>query len=365
MNPLLDVRSTVNLGRRFIRTKSRQRRAVRANRAAYYLEAWTDAALRTGSTIEPLGGGLFRISNAGRNVIVSEQLTPLNDAVTDRLIRNRDAVFRLFEKLNAPRPRSILLKRNDLSVARSFMREIDAPVVVKPAAGTGAGAGIVTNVSDRRTLAAALAWAGAFCPETIIEEQIPGHVYRLLFLDGQLLDTVVRNPPMLRGDGVSTIRRLIQNENRLRATPGARIAQSLLGFDLDTRNSLATQGLSLASKPEAGREFRVMGVVNDNRAEENEAPPRPVHQSLLTLAKEVSTAIGVRLVGIDIIAESLVISLDESGGRVIEINTPPGHFYHHLRSGEGYPVAFRLLEQMFPAQVDPPGDSRRKPKSAT
>ena len=88
-------------------------------------------------------------------------------------------------------------------------------------------------------------------------------------------------------------------------------------------------------------------MINSNRAEDNEDLPEPPADSILALGKKVSDTVGIRLVGVDIIADNLTLDLEESGGRVIEVNTPPGHFYHELRRGGGYPVAVRLLQVAF------------------
>src|SRR5688572_32104639 len=45
---------------------------------------------------------------------------------------------------------------------------------------------------------------------------IAGASYRLLYLEGRLIDAVRRDPPTVTGDGYSTIRRLIAHENRRR-----------------------------------------------------------------------------------------------------------------------------------------------------
>ena len=351
INKVLNVVSTLNLGRRFLRFHNPDIKAIKRNRAAFYAQAWENAAAQTGSTIEPLGRGIFRISNGSHSVQVFEQQTPLGNSVTDKLIVNKAIIYELLTKIDVPMPRYIHLKNIDISAIKSFISEIGGPVVVKPAYGTGAGAGVTTNVTPGLRLYRSLAWSLAFCPETIIEEQIKGDNYRLLFLDGELLDCIIRRPPTVTGDGVSTIRQLIQRENKRRVEPGAQIAQSLIYIDLDTKNSLAAQGLSLSTKPAKGQVIKVKDVINCNRVEDNESPPELPAASVISLGKRISETIGVRLVGVDIITDDLTVDLEESGGRVIEINTPPGHFYHHFKKGEGFPVALTLLQHIFKEQA--------------
>jgi cyanophycin synthetase len=116
---------------------------------------------------------------------------------------------------------------------------------------------------------------------------------------------------------------------------------------MDTKNTLSAQRLSLNTKPTKEQIIKVKDVINCNRAEENESPLEGPAESIISLGKKIAETIGVRLLGIDIIADNLTQDLRKSGGRVIEVNTPPGHFYHHLKKGKGYPVGLKLLQRVF------------------
>ena len=85
------------------------------------------------------------------------------------------------------------------------MSGLGRPCVVKPARRTAAGAGITTGVRTLPRLISALARAGAHCGEVIVEEEVGGDNLRLLYLDGELIDSVRRLPPVVRGDGISSI----------------------------------------------------------------------------------------------------------------------------------------------------------------
>lgn len=356
-NLFLDALSFLHLGQRYLRTLQADRKAIKRNRSEYYAQAWKDAAAQTGSTIEALGDGIFRITNGAHRVLVYEQYTPQVDAVGYRLIVNKAIINQLLTKIDVPIPRYIHLKKLNISAARSFMYEIDNPVVVKPAFGTGAGAGVTTNVIGVHRLYRSLAWSRAFCPETVLEEQIEGDNYRLLFLDGELLDCIIRRPPTVVGNGKSSIRKLIRQENKKRIEPGSKLAQNLIYIDLDTKYTLASQGMNLSTTPNKGKIIKVKDVINCNRAEENESPKEEPSKSLISQCKKISKAIGVRLIGIDIITNDLTADLRKSGGRIIEVNTPPGHFYHHLRKGKGYPVGLKLLQQAFEDRTFKPQSS--------
>lgn len=347
INKLINAFTIYNLGKRYFRAQRVDVLAIKRIKAQFYEQMWHQAAAQAEATIEPLGAGIFKITKGTASIKVYQQYPHCGDSVTDRFILNKKSIFKQLAKIKVPIPRYLHLKDLDASAAKSFMTHIGRPLVVKPCYGTGAGAGVTTNVTGARRLFQALAWSRAFCPETVIEEQIKGDNYRLLLLDGELLDCIIRHPPTVIGDGLSSIRRLICQENKERVESGSQLAQALIFMDLDTKFTLEAQGLNLRSKPEKGQAVKVKDVINSNRAEDNETPSRGPAESLIRLGRKISETIGVSLVGIDIITEDLTSDLEESGGVVIEVNTPPGHFYHHLKKGGGYSVAKRLLQHAF------------------
>lgn len=342
--PTTHPRAYPGLLRRLMLRRQRATRAIRSLRADYYRESWHHAAGAIGGVAKDLEGGLIRIDRGPTSVTVSEQATPLSDPASDRLIRDKVLIHRLLEDAGIPVPRHRTVRR--WSQALAFADETGWPVVVKPARGTGAGAGVTTNLAGEAPLRRAMRWAHAFGRDVIVEEQLSGHVYRLLFLDGDLVDAIIRHPPTVVGDGVSSIRALVAMENELRTTPGSRRAQSLVRTGPATRASLGARGMNLSTVPEEGAVVVVTDIVNENRADENEGVDEEMHPSVLGLGRRVSDLTGARLIGVDVIAPTLAVGLEESGGRVLELNTPPGHFYHHMRPG-GIDVAQYLLDRIF------------------
>ena len=64
---------------------------------------------------------------------------------------------------------------------------------------------------------------------------------------------------------------------------------------------------------------------------------------------QAAAVIGARLAGVDIITPDPSISLDKSGGVVLEVNTTPGYYYHYHRRGGPVPVACAILECLLKA----------------
>jgi cyanophycin synthetase len=165
----------------------------------------------------------------------------------------------------------------------------------------------------------------------VIERQAPGDVYRLLFLDGELLDEVRRLSPRVVGDGRSTIDELIAAENLRRVESRGRAGLDVLVVDLDCVFTLERAGLGLRSVPAAGETVAVKTVSNENRAEDNETlPGDALADGLVEEARAAARAVGVRLAGVDLITPDPTRSLREAGGALIEVNGTPGLHHHYL-----------------------------------
>jgi glutathione synthase/RimK-type ligase-like ATP-grasp enzyme len=324
---------------------------MRRQRAAFYRQAWKSAAEATGASLRPLSDEIFEITQGGRRLKVSGSTTSLDDAVTWQLAGDKASVYRMLAAGGVPIPHHLVVDAGKFADPGGVLRTLPPPLVVKPAADTGSGDGVSMNVRNAAQLRRAVAWARAFCRRVLVETQIDGDCYRVLLLDGEILDIVMRRPPRVVGDGRSTLRQLIVRENGLRRQMGTERAQVLLRHDPDLATTLASQKLSLRSRPAKDRIVALKRVVNDNRAEENEPANGRLCHAILQSVHQAADIVGLRLVGIDLICGDPGLPLEQSGGVVLEINASPGFYYHYNRRGAGFPVASQLLRRLFAAEA--------------
>ncbi len=323
-------------------------RVTRKRRSQFYEAAWTEAAACANGSITELGGGLLEIRCGNARLRVRDNLTSLDDAVTLKVAGDKAIVYGLLEDRAILVPSHVVCAAGDLTTARRFLSSLGKPCVVKPARGTGAGAGVTTGVRTVPRLITALARAGAHCGEVIVEEEVGGDNLRLLYLDGELIDSVRRLPPVVRGDGISSIGKLIENENADRLKNGTDAGQTLLNIDSELRGTLRSQGYRVQSVPEAGSIVKLKSVVNDNRGDDNLAVDR-LSADIVESGARAAEAVGVRLAGVDVITPDPYLSLNEAGGVIIEVNTTPGYYYHYHKRDGRVPVATLILERLVKA----------------
>ena len=298
-------------------------------RRALYERIWRDAASAVGAEVVDLTHGFFELRKGRARTRVWEQWVELDDAVTLRLAFDKVVVHRLLRAAGVRVPDHLEVHFRDLAPALEFIADGGAAYVVKPASGTGGGVGLTCGVRRPADLRRAALRAARSDTRLLVERQADGIVYRLLFLDGELLDVVRRLPPRVTGDGRSTIDELIAAENDRRLLAGGDAGLELLTVDLDCVFTLEHAGLALSSVPPAGTEVAVKTVTNQSGADDNETVRERPAPELVDEALAAVDAVGLRLAGVDVITSDPSRPLADTGGAVIEVNGTPGLHHHY------------------------------------
>ena len=344
------------LARIFLFYRNRRRRELSQHRLAFNERIWREAADTLGAAFEPLGSNISEINLKGRRTRVDDYRCEIDSPVTCALLHDKLLVHRILSTLGLSVPRHASFSIKSITIADAFLTAAGKPCVVKPALG-GAGRGVTTGVCGRRDLARAAAAATVFSDELLIEEQIPGENYRLLYLDGELIDAVVRRPPTVVGDGHSTIAHLLRRENEQRVNQQAALSQALITVDLDMRQTLRKQNFSLHSVPAEGRLVTLKTVINDNCGRDNSTVTHLLHASIVEAGQSAVRELRVRFAGVDLIAPDISVPLSESGGAFIEVNPTPGLYYHYTKRDGPFPAAAYILRRLL--LDDMPYDARR------
>lgn len=331
--------------RRYFQAHQSTTRQASGLRSEFYKQVWSDAAARAGMSLVDMGNGFLELRSANGVTRVNENTTDLDSFVSVLLAQDKPLVSRVLSDRGIRIPRQCAFTLNTVGSALKFLRDT-GECVVKPATG-GGGRGVTTDVTSTIGLLHAASQAAIFDTKLLIEEQIDGDVYRLLYLDGVLLDAVLRRPPSVVGDGKASVLELVHRENRRRLDRKGEVAQTLLQIDRDMHNALSQQRMSLSSVPLEGRVVRVKRVINDNCREDNISAMGQLCDSIVKDGADASLAIGVRLAGVDVITRDPSVPLAESGGVLLEVNATPSFHHHYHRDGPAFPVAERILPYLF------------------
>ena len=354
------------LGRAFLRYRNPKRRASGRHLGEFYERVWREAAERLGAEFVPLGAGIAEIRLDGRTARVFENSCSIDDPVTLALAGNKAVTYRLLREAGLPTPPHAAFSFKTIGAAVAFLGSVGGNCVVKPAADTGGGRGVTTGVRTRNHLARAAGVASVYGDDLLIEGQQAGENYRLLYLDGRLLDAFARNPPTVVADGRSTVAQPVREANDARLRYGSGISQVLLTVDLDMKRTLAGRGLTLSSTPAEGTLVTVKTVVNENCGADNTTATHRLCPEIVDAGARAARATRGPARGDRPDHPRPGRPAGSVGGTVLEVNTPPNYYYNYHKRDGSFAVALPVLERLLlggppPASL-PPGRPTSAPR---
>jgi cyanophycin synthetase len=258
------------------------------------------------------------------------------------------------------------VKVKTIEEARRAAHKIGYPVVTKPVMGNK-GRAVTAGVASEEQLRDAFKKAHTSRSDVLIEQYISGHDYRLLVVGGKFVAAVKRLPPMIIGDGISTVEMLIARLNDDPYRDGFR------GFpvDLDSevKRLLEKNSLALTDILEAGRRVTLRAIANVSTGGVPIDVTDRVHPDIREMAIRSALGVGLDIAGIDYITSDITKSYRETGGAIIEVNARPGLDIHIWPwKGPVRNVADDILKHMFPSKengripiVSVAGDKRIAP----
>ena len=321
-----------------------------------------ERALRThGATVRRLDSGTIAgHSSSGRPYLLRTAVTHHTGTPGIRAVKKKDLARRILAEAGASVAagghfRSI----DDFDEAVDLMRSV-GPVVVKPVDGN-IGRGVTVGVNDVEHLRAA--WTHAFSETrsgVLLEQQFEGEEFRISVVDGIACAVTKRVPPQITGDGVRTVRDLIneQNDERHEHLVLHSKPLDLAGYRL---RRLLDAGLTPLSVLPDGETYIIdhMGSVGSGA--------HPVHciedidPSYLRSAERAARAFhDLDIVGIDMLCADTSEPARADNHIIIEVNSKPEISTHAAATSPRAPRSFpaRIVES---ALADRPvGPFRRR-----
>jgi len=314
----------------------------------FHKSMWFDAASKLSVDIKNYGGGFYRASYKDRFTWIYDNKVEIDNSVLLQVARNKPLVAKILLENGISVPPFHAFTINNIKSAEEFLNTQGVPCVVKPALDSAGGKGVTTSVKSSFDLKRAALFASAFSPTVMIEKMIPGDTYRLLFLNGELIDIIRRFPPQVVGDGHSTIKKLIKKENARRIEQAGFLSLKVLVVDFDCKMTLRRAGLSLKDVPKEGQLITIKSTTNESGANECETVIDIVNDEIVNECRRAIKILGINLAGVDIITNDIRTPLKQTGGKIIEINAVPGlHYHYQVRNSEDMvPVAIPILSKL-------------------
>ena len=205
--------------------------------------AIVDAAIARGIPYKRLTkGSLVQFGWGTRQRRIQAAELDGTSAVSESIAQDKDLTKKLLLAAGVPVPNGRPV--TDTDDAWAAAQKIGLPVVLKPQDGNQ-GKGVTVNVVTREQLDAAF-HAAAEHGAVMVEKFLPGNDYRLLVVGNKLVAASRREPPQVLGDGLHTVRELVDiiNQDPRR---GEGHATSLTKIRFDDRHEILLETLAAAS----------------------------------------------------------------------------------------------------------------------
>lgn len=256
--------------------------------------------------------------------IPAHRQTPSQEWLDDKLI--------LKEKLlEAGLPASRGGAGKSFADIKHIFKMLRKPVIIKPALGSR-GRHTTTHIYTEDQLKEAVRAAKQIAEKLVIEEHLFGSVYRATIVDGKLVGVLRGDPPRIVGDGVHTIRELIEIKNKTKHEQVKEV--ELTDYSV---KFLARSGYTPESIPEKGKVIDLLEKIGIGYGGYKAEEITITHAKTKQILEEVGRAVGAPVMGFDFIIPDITRDPDEQNWGVIECNSLPFIDLHHFPL-EGEPV---------------------------
>lgn len=309
-----------------------------------------DEAVRRGIPVTRIGKDSILQLGYGRNQrIIEATLTDRTSCIAVDIACDKELTKKLLQEASLPTVEGLCCRT--LEEALEAGNTIGYPLVVKPFNGNH-GRGVTVDIKSAKELEEAFNEAAAISSKVIVEKFIEGKDYRVLVVNRKVVAVAQRIPPMVTGDGVHTIRQLVEEENKnpLRGF-GHEKPMTKIPIDSIMEKYLSKNGYSLDSIPSTGERIPLRFNANLSTGGASRDCTDKIHPDNIDIAIKAADIIGLDIAGIDICTKDISKSLWNIGGAILEVNAAPGIRMHMYPSyGKSRNAAECIIDYMFPKE---------------
>ena len=273
---------------------------------------------------------LFQLGWGSRQKRLQATITGATNSIAVGIASDKQLTKTLLEQAGVPVPGGATVTTE--SEALRVARRLRGPACIKPL-DANQGKGVTTNCATPEEVAAAFAHARKYGCHVIVEEHLAGRDYRVLVTGRKVAAASWRRPPHVLGDGRSSIRELVEIENRNPARgEGHTNILTKIPMDALAEQTLAKQGYSFDTVLEAGVSADLRGNANLSTGGTAEDVTDLLPEETRDICIRAARTIGLDIAGIDIVCQDISQPLREQHGGIIEVNAAPGIRMHQYPS---------------------------------
>jgi cyanophycin synthetase len=277
-----------------------------------------------------------------REYIVSSGTSKL-DYMSYRILRHKGLTNEVLRRGGFPVPDEVVTA--DRTEIARFL-EKHKQIVIKPLDLTW-GIGVTPGITKRDQIDPALQYVRSLDSQrneelVVCQQHVTGEEYRILVVANKYVYASRRIPAHVRGDGVHTVRELIEQWN-------AKVQKDRQLHTNDRMEKvLESQELGFDAVPPKGETVWLSRVANAHAGGTVHDATEQIGRAVTERALDVAAYFKMPLVGIDCITNDI----EKDIGYIIELNSTPDLTLHHFpTSGTPRNVATKIVDMLFPETV--------------
>ena len=231
--------------------------------------------------------------------------------------------------------------------ALKIFNSIKKPVITKPNLGSRSRHTMI-HLYTLEDLIIGFRKAKKLSPLVVIEEELNGFLYRGTLVGGKLVGVVRRDQPEVHGDGVHTVRQLMEEENKRPERNGPIFHKIVV--DKETEKEFKRQNITLDDIPEKGRIIFFSQKTSRGCGGTTTEVTDSIHPENVKMLERLGAYLKDPLVGVDFIMEDEKKPwFEEQHCGIIECNSLPFIDLHHYPLfGKPNNVAGKLWDLVMP-----------------
>ncbi|MDD2565784.1 MAG: hypothetical protein PHZ26_04410 [Candidatus Gracilibacteria bacterium] len=269
---------------------------------------------------------LFLVKSKDKEILFKSTDFGINTSLGLKIADDKELTYSILERNGLPIAKTVYIYENELEEFDwSKINNFKFPVIIKPV-DEDHGNGVCMNIITIPELKKKLELSFEFYSKMIIQEQITGDECRVLVVMGEVILALRRIPPFITGDGIKTIKELIEIENSTNPLRKQNYSAPLgtIKADSELIDYIDKQGFNLESIIPVNIKLQLRGNSNIGSGGTIEEVTNILHESTKKICIKATEKAGLGMCGVDILTSDFSMPLVDTGGIILELNATPG-----------------------------------------
>ena len=264
------------------------------------------------------GSGVYQLGWGRHSILFDDSSNENDSAIGVKIGQNKYLTSQILAAAGLPAPVNAIVINTSQAVDAA--QRIGFPVVVKPA-DKDRGEGVTTGVCSDDEVVAAFENAAKFSKSVLVEKHIPGVCYRITVANKKVYWSVKRGPRSVTGDGVHTVKQLVDIENSINEKKAKHLRRMPFVYDDLAVECITSAGFHVDSVPVEGQVVPLRKIESAQWGGFIETAD--VHPSNIALALEAANLLKLNVMGLDIISTDISQPWHTNGAVINEVNYKP------------------------------------------